>query len=219
VTALDRTPPEVVLAQVKVDCPGCGAFAGQYCAGPVIPAWSAPQPCIERFHAATKVGLLPLGRAYEPNVLHRANGWTAVLAGGVARRRSLPGDTPELVRQLHALNDAGLLPPNCLDDSRPTGRCPRCGRLTAVADWYDASSLCTACRGEPLAQVSDVVGVNRAAYRRVCESLRPVAAAGVGYIGIPDTSVEPCPACGLPVVARVISPRRHVLLHVVGGDS
>jgi hypothetical protein len=148
VTALDRTPPEVVLAQVKVDCPGCGAFAGQHCAGPVIPAWSASQPCIERFHAATKSGLLPLGRAYGPDVLHRANGWTAVLAGGVTRRRSLPGDTSELVQQLHVLNAAGVLPPNHLAEGFPHGKCPRCGRATALAGWYDVPSVCTGCRAD-----------------------------------------------------------------------
>jgi hypothetical protein len=80
-------------------------------------------------------------------VLHRARGWTAVWAGFTCRR-SLPGDTPELVQQLHALNAAGLLPPNCLDESRPTGRCPRCGRLTAIAQWYDVPSVCTGCRAD-----------------------------------------------------------------------
>jgi hypothetical protein len=81
-------------------------------------------------------------------VIHRARGWSAVLtARGL--RRGLPGDSPELVRQLHMLNDAGLLPPNHLaDDQRPKGKCPRCGRLTAVQRWWDSPSVCTACRAE-----------------------------------------------------------------------
>ena len=68
-------------------------------------------------------------------VIHRARGWSAVLtARGL--RRALPGDSPELVRHLHTLTDAGLLPANHLaDDHRPIGKCPRCGRLTAVEHW------------------------------------------------------------------------------------
>jgi hypothetical protein len=79
-------------------------------------------------------------------VLHRARGWTAVWSGKLSLRRSLPGDTPELVAALHALNDAGLLPPN-LGFSFHRGPCPRCGRATAVGPG-DSPSVCTACRAE-----------------------------------------------------------------------
>jgi hypothetical protein len=80
-------------------------------------------------------------------VIHRARGWSAVLtARGL--RRSLPGDTPALVRYLHTLNAAGLLSPNHLaDDGRPVASCPRCGRLTAVEAW-GIPSVCTACRAD-----------------------------------------------------------------------
>jgi hypothetical protein len=80
-------------------------------------------------------------------VLYRARGWTAVWAGFTCRR-SLPGDTPGTVQALHALNAAGLLRPNAMAGGWPSGPCPRCGRLTAVARWGDLPSVCTGCRSE-----------------------------------------------------------------------
>jgi hypothetical protein len=110
-------------------------------------------------------------------VLRKVNGWTAYLRDR-APKRSLPGDTPELVEALHALNRAGALLPNCLDDSRPAGRCPRCGRLTAIKHWYDIPSVCTGCRADGLVQVPAVVEWNQAAFarahaERVCSCYGP----------------------------------------------
>ena len=99
-------------------------------------------------------------------VIHRARGWSAVLtARGL--RRSLPGDSPELVRHLHTLNAAGLLAPNHLaDDGRSTASCPRCGRLTSV-EAYGIPSVCTSCRTDWLAErAPSVAEWNHAVYRR-----------------------------------------------------
>jgi hypothetical protein len=82
-------------------------------------------------------------------VLHRARGWTAIYTARTSPRRTLPGDTPELVRALHTLNRAGMLTPNRLArDFRPRGLCPRCGRQTAITDPGDIPSVCSACRAE-----------------------------------------------------------------------
>jgi hypothetical protein len=78
------------------------------------------------------------------------------LVQGVVPKCRLPGDTPGLVRALHALNDAGLLKPNCYGVNETTRPCPRCGRLTAVWRWTPpwvsvARSVCTGCRVEEMA--------------------------------------------------------------------
>jgi hypothetical protein len=101
-------------------------------------------------------------------ILHRARGWHAVWTGW-RTRRVLPGDTPELVGALHALNDAGLLQPNSVAGWDVTKPCPRCGRETA-ADRYCMPSVCTGCRAELVACDPSWDGDwNRAAYRRACE--------------------------------------------------
>jgi hypothetical protein len=59
----------------------------------------------------------------------------------------LPGDTPGLVRALHALSAANLLEANTYAADARTRPCPRCGRATAV--WRgQPPSVCTGCRAE-----------------------------------------------------------------------
>jgi hypothetical protein len=149
-------------------------------------------------------------------VLHRARGWHAVWTGrfGV---RSLPGDTPELVKALHELSDAGLLPPN--DVTPPWARrapCPRCGRLT-VAGESDPPTVCCSCRADWVGRhVLWDRSWSQAVHRQMCESL------GAPTTAMPssDTEIEiPCLWCGLPLVARVVSATAHVLLHVIPGSG
>lgn len=70
---------------------------------------------------------------------------------GVRPRLRMPGDTPELIEQLHLLSRAGLLPPNTVGCwAMP---CPRCGRMTGVTyeqqrDCWPPVSVCGRCRSE-----------------------------------------------------------------------
>jgi hypothetical protein len=65
----------------------------------------------------------------------------------IGQKTRLPGDTPGLVRALHALSAAGLLEPNCVARGERMAPCPRCGRPTAV--WRDVPpGVCTGCRAE-----------------------------------------------------------------------
>jgi hypothetical protein len=65
----------------------------------------------------------------------------------IAPKTWLPGDTPGLVRALHALSEAGLLEPNIHAADVRTRPCPRCGRATVV--WGGIPpSVCTGCRAE-----------------------------------------------------------------------
>jgi hypothetical protein len=140
--APDNRPPEVKLRMEKVACPDCGVQRGWSCSNRL--AW----PCLGRWRAATRAGLLPIVGRSAPEVKQSfASRLRQVVRGHVVVKFRLPGDTPELVRALHALNAAGLLEPNIYAADAHTLPCPGCGRQTAV--WRgQLPSVCTGCRAE-----------------------------------------------------------------------
>jgi hypothetical protein len=157
----DNRPPEVKLRMEQVGCPDCGVESGQSCSNRV--AW----PCLRRWCAAARAGLLPMVGRPEPNVLHRTGrGWHAAWSRRIVPKLRLPGDEPGQLAALHALSKAGLLALNNHAADAWVKPCPRCGRDTAT--WRDVKvSVCTACRAERLAESAPSLGEwNRSVYGR-----------------------------------------------------
>lgn len=123
----------------------------------------------------------------------------------------LVGDTPGLVRALHALSEAGLLEPNIYAADAGARPCPRCGGLTVV--WRNnPPSVCTGCRVERLVLGCDESGWQAAAFAAACRSWGPATEPRPGEVAVAD-----CLHCGQPVAARVKG-RDHVVVHLPVGS-